>query len=165
MDFIYMTEEGYKKLSEEISKLESVDRPEVIQEIAEAREKGDLSENAEYSAAKEKQAVLEDKIAQLRMQLANARILDTANIDTSKVGILSKVTLTNMKNNQQRVFTIVSDTESNNKEGKIGISTPIAKGLLGKKPGTSARSRCLPGCSPSASMRSISKSTLRHDHL
>ena len=84
MDFIYMTEEGYKKLSEEISKLESVDRPEVIQEIAEAREKGDLSENAEYSAAKEKQAVLEDKIAQLRMQLANARILDTA-----KVGILS----------------------------------------------------------------------------
>lgn len=135
MDIIYMTEEGYKKLSAEISKLESVDRPEVIQEIAEAREKGDLSENAEYSAAKEKQAVLEDKIAQLRLQLANARILDTANIDTSKVGILSKVTLTNMKNKQQRVFTIVSDTESNNKEGKIGISTPIAKGLLGKKVG------------------------------
>lgn len=135
MDFIYMTEEGYKKLSDEISRLESVDRPQVIEEIAEAREKGDLSENAEYSAAKEKQAVLEDKIATLRAQLANARILDTSNIDTSKVGILSKVTLTNMKNNQQRVFTIVSDTESDNKAGKIGISTPIAKGLLGRKPG------------------------------
>lgn len=135
MDYIYMTEEGYKKLSEEIGKLESVDRPEVIQEIAEAREKGDLSENAEYSAAKDKQAVLEDKIAHLRAQLANARILDTSNIDTTKVGILSKVTLTNTKNNQQRIFTIVSDTESDNKSGKIGISTPIAKGLLGHKVG------------------------------
>ena len=135
MDFIYMTEEGYNNLLEEIRKLEEIDRPEVIREISEAREKGDLSENAEYAAAKEKQANLEDKIGQLRMQLANVRIIDTSKMDTSKVQILSKVTILDVKKNKEKTYTIVSDNESNQKEGKIAISTPIAQGLLGKKEG------------------------------
>lgn len=130
-----MTEEGYNNLLEEIRKLEENERPQVIQEIAEAREKGDLSENAEYSAAKEKQAVLEDKIAQLRLQLANVRIIDTTQMNTEKVQILSRVTLLDLKTNKEKTITIVSDTESNKKEGKIAISTPIAQGLLSKKVG------------------------------
>lgn len=133
MDPIYMTEEGYNNLLNEIRKLEEVDRPEVIREISEAREKGDLSENAEYSAAKEKQSVLEDKIGHLRIQLANVRILDTSKMDTSKVQILSKVTILDMKRNKEKTYTIVSDNESNQREGKIAVSTPIAKALLGKK--------------------------------
>lgn len=128
-----MTEEGYNNLLNEIRKLEEVDRPEVIREISEAREKGDLSENAEYSAAKEKQSVLEDKIGHLRMQLANVRILDTSKMDASKVQILSKVTILDMKRNKEKTYTIVSDNESNQREGKIAVSTPIAKALLGKK--------------------------------
>lgn len=135
MDFIYTTEEGYNNMLEEIRRLEEIERPEVIQAIAEARDKGDLSENAEYSAAKEKQANLEAKIAQLRMQLLNVRILDTSKIGTDKVQILSKVTITDLKNNKQKVYTIVSDNESNSKEGKIAVSTPIAQGLMGKKVG------------------------------
>lgn len=135
MDYIYMTEEGYNNLLEEIRKLEENDRPQVIQEIAEAREKGDLSENAEYSAAKEKQSNLEDKIAQLKMQLASVRIVDTSKMDTTKVQILSKVTILDLKRNKEKTYTIVSDNESNQKEGKIAISTPIAQGLLGKKEG------------------------------
>lgn len=133
MDPIYMTEEGYNNLLNEIRKLEEVDRPEVIREISEAREKGDLSENAEYSAAKEKQSVLEDKIGHLRMQLANVKILDTSKMDASKVQILSKVTILDMKRNKEKTYTIVSDNESNQREGKIAVSTPIAKALLGKK--------------------------------
>lgn len=135
MDFIYTTEEGYNNMVEEIRRLEEIERPEVIQAIAEARDKGDLSENAEYSAAKEKQANLEAKIAQLRMQLLNVRILDTSKMSTDSVQILSKVTITDLKTKKQKVYTIVSDNESNSKEGKIAISTPIAKGLLGKKIG------------------------------
>lgn len=135
MDFIYTTEEGYNNMVEEIRRLEEIERPEVIQAIAEARDKGDLSENAEYSAAKEKQANLEAKIAQLRMQLLNVRILDTSKMSTDSVQILSKVTITDLKTKKQKVYTIVSDNESNSKEGKIAISTPIAKGLLGKKVG------------------------------
>lgn len=135
MDFIYTTEEGYNNMVEEIRRLEEIERPEVIQAIAEARDKGDLSENAEYSAAKEKQANLEAKIAQLRMQLLNVRILDTSKMSTDAVQILSKVTITDLKTDKQKEYTIVSDNESNSKQGKIAISTPIAKGLLGKKVG------------------------------
>ena len=135
MDYIYMTEEGYQNLLEEIRKLEEIERPEVIQAIAEARDKGDLSENAEYSAAKEKQALLEDRIAQLRMQLQNIRIIDTKKIGTETVQMLNTVTIRNMSNNQVKTYTIVSDTESDIRKGKMAISTPIAKGLIGKKVG------------------------------
>lgn len=135
MDYIYMTEEGYQKLLEEVRRLEEIDRPEVIQAIAEARDKGDLSENAEYSAAKEKQALLEDRIAQLRMQLANVRIIDTSKMGTETVQMLNTVTIRNMDNNQTKTYTIVSDTESDIKKGKMAISTPIAKGIIGKKVG------------------------------
>ena len=135
MDYIYMTEEGYQNLLEEIRKLEEIERPEVIQAIAEARDKGDLSENAEYSAAKEKQALLEDRIAQLRMQLQNIRIIDTKKIGTETVQMLNTVTIRNMSNNQVKTYTIVSDTESDIRKGKMAISTPIAKGLIGKQVG------------------------------
>lgn len=135
MEYIYLTEEGYNNLLEEIRVLEEIERPEVIQAIAEARDKGDLSENAEYSAAKEKQALLETKIAQLRMQLGNVRIVDTSKINTDSIQILSKVTILNLKTEKEQTYTIVSDTESNKKEGKIAISTPIAQALLGKKVG------------------------------
>lgn len=130
-----MTEEGYENLLEEIRKLEEVERPEVIQAIAEARDKGDLSENAEYSAAKEKQALLEDRIAQLRVQLANIRIIDTSKMSTETVQMLNTVTIRNMSNNQVKTYQIVSDTESDIKQGKMAISTPIAQGIIGKKVG------------------------------
>lgn len=135
MDYIYMTEEGYQNLLEEIRKLEEIERPEVIQAIAEARDKGDLSENAEYSAAKEKQALLEDRIGQLRMQLANIRIIDTKKMSTDTVQMLNTVKIRNMKNGQEKVYTIVSDTESDIRKGKMAISTPIAQGIIGKKVG------------------------------
>lgn len=135
MDYIYMTEEGYQNLLDEIRKLEEVERPEVIQAISEARDKGDLSENAEYSAAKEKQALLEDRIAQLRLQLSNIRIIDTSKMGTDTVQMLNKVTIRNMDNDQVKTYTIVSDTESDIRKGKMSISTPIAKGLIGKKVG------------------------------
>ena len=130
-----MTEEGYQNLLEEIRKLEEIERPEVIQAIAEARDKGDLSENAEYSAAKEKQALLEDRIGQLRMQLANIRIIDTKKMSTDTVQMLNTVKIRNMKNGQEKVYTIVSDTESDIRKGKMAISTPIAQGIIGKKVG------------------------------
>ncbi|MDN4754010.1 transcription elongation factor GreA [Porphyromonadaceae bacterium W3.11] len=135
MEYIYMTEEGYEKLLDEIKKLEEVERPEVIQAISEARDKGDLSENAEYSAAKEKQALLEDRIGQLRMQLANVRIIDTSKMSTDTVQMLNTVTIRNMSNNQLKTYQIVSDTESDIKKGKMAISTPIAQGIIGKKVG------------------------------
>ena len=138
MDYIYLTEEGYNNLLAEIRNLEEIERPKVITEIQEAREKGDLSENAEYSAAKEKQANLENKINQLRLQLANVRIVDTSQMDTSKVQMLSKVTFLDMKSKKEKTYTIVSDNESDIKQGKIAISTPIAQGLLGKKEGDEA---------------------------
>ena len=135
MEYIYMTEEGYQNLLEEIRQLEEVERPKVIVEIQEAREKGDLSENAEYSAAKEKQANLEGKINQLRVQLGQVRIVDTKQMDASKVQILSKVTVLDQSRGKEKTYTIVSDNESNSREGKIAISTPIAQGLLGHKAG------------------------------
>ncbi|MCW3805152.1 transcription elongation factor GreA [Plebeiibacterium marinum] len=134
----YLTEEGLKKLKEELHQLESVERPSISAQIAEARDKGDLSENAEYDAAKEAQGLLEMKIAKLKNILANSRIIDESKIDTSKVQLLNKVKLKNLKNNAVMTYTLVPESEANLKEGKISISTPIAKGLLGKKVGDQA---------------------------
>lgn len=131
----FVTEAGFKKMQEELAYLESVERPKVIQQIAEARDKGDLSENAEYDAAKEAQGHLEAKIAKLKITIGNSRILDPSRIDTSCVQILNKVTIKNVKNNAQMTYTIVPEQEANLKEGKISVTTPIAKGLLGKKVG------------------------------
>jgi len=131
----YMTQEGYNKLVEEVNYLESVKRPEISKHIAEARDKGDLSENAEYDAAKEAQGLLEGKIAQLKGLLANARLIDEDRIGTDVVQILNKVTIRNTNNNQSMQYTLVSESEANLKEGKIAINTPIGKGLLGKKVG------------------------------
>jgi len=134
----YLTEEGLKKLKEELHQLESVERPSISQQIAEARDKGDLSENAEYDAAKEAQGLLEMKIAKIKNIIANSRIIDESKIDTSKVQLLNKVKLKNLKNNAVMTYTLVPESEANLKEGKISISTPIAKGLLGKKVGDQA---------------------------
>ena len=131
----YMSQEGYDKLKAKIKKLEEVDRPEVIRQIQEAREKGDLSENAEYDAAKEAQGKLETRIAELKAQLADAKIIDTSRVQTDTVQILSKVELKNVKNGMTMKYTIVSESEANLMEGKISVGTPIAKGLLGKKVG------------------------------
>lgn len=131
----YMTEDGYRKLKEEINTLETVDRPAISRQIAEARDKGDLSENAEYDAAKEAQGLLEAKISQLKELLANARLINEDAIGTDKVQILNKVTIRNTKNNQTMTYTLVAESEANLKEQKIAISTPIAQGLLGKKVG------------------------------
>lgn len=133
----YVTEAGLKKMKEELAQLEGVERPKVINQIAEARDKGDLSENAEYDAAKEAQGHLEAKIAKLKTLIANSRILDESKIDTSQVQILNTVTIRNVKNNAQMTYTIVPETEADIKKGKLSISTPIAKGLLGKKVGES----------------------------
>ena len=134
-ELIYLTAEGYKKLKDELDHMRSVERPAASAAIAEARDKGDLSENAEYDAAREAQGMLEMKIAQMEATLANARIIDETKIDRSKVQILSKVTLLNHNNNRQVVYTIVAEHEANLREGKLAIGTPIAKALLGKKKG------------------------------
>ena len=135
----YMSQEGYDKLRAQIKQLEEVERPEVIRQIQEAREKGDLSENAEYDAAKEAQGKLETKIAELKAALADAKILDTSKVQTATVQILSKVDLKNVKNGMKMTYTIVSESEANLREGKISVGTPIAKGLLGKKVGDVAQ--------------------------
>ncbi|MCD8166397.1 MAG: transcription elongation factor GreA [Bacteroides sp.] len=131
----YMSEEGYKKLVEELRVLETVDRPEISRQIAEARDKGDLSENAEYDAAKEAQGMLEMKINQLKVTIGNAKIIDESKLTTDSVQILNKVELKNLKNGSKMTYTIVSESEANLKEGKISVSTPIAQGILGKKVG------------------------------
>ncbi|HOL29839.1 MAG TPA: transcription elongation factor GreA [Paludibacteraceae bacterium] len=131
----YMTAEGYKKLVDELNQLENVQRPAISRQIAEARDKGDLSENAEYDAAKEAQGMLEMKIAILKDTIASARLIDESKIDTSEVQILTKVTIKNTKTNQVMTYTIVSESEANIREGKLSVTTPIAKGLLGKKVG------------------------------
>ena len=135
MAITYMTREGYKKKMEEIAYLESVKRPEISRAIAEARDKGDLSENAEYDAAKEAQGMLEMKISQLKDLVANARILDESKLNTDEVQILNKVKIKNVKNGAVMEYTIVADSEANLKEKKLASSTPIAKGLLGHKIG------------------------------
>ncbi len=135
MAVTYMTEEGYDKLKEEINLLETIERPRISKQIAEARDKGDLSENAEYDAAKDAQGMLEAKIAQLKGLMANARLIDKNSIGTDTVQILNKVTIKNIKNNQQMTYTLVAESEANLKENKIAINTPIAQGLMGKKVG------------------------------
>ena len=135
MAYNYMTQQGYDNLVAEINELESVHRPEISRQIAEARDKGDLSENAEYDAAKEAQGLLEGKIAQLKTILSNARIIDESRLSTDSVQILDKVTIKNLKNGAQMAYTLVSDSEANLKQNKISINTPIAKGLMGKKVG------------------------------
>ena len=133
-----MTAEGLQKLKEELQHLESVERPRVIAAIAEAREKGDLSENAEYDAAKEEQGILESKIALIKSKLADARIIDETDINTDEVQILTKVRVQNMKTGQEKVYQLVTEGEANISEGKIATTTPIAKGLMGKKVGETA---------------------------
>lgn len=135
MAVIYMTADGYKKLMEELGELEGVQRPSISKQIAEARDKGDLSENAEYDAAKEAQGLLEMKIAQLKETISQARIIDETKIKTDEVQILNKVKIRNNKTGQIMVYMIVSESEANLKEGKLSVTTPIAKGLLGKKVG------------------------------
>ena len=130
-----MSEEGYNKLVAELREMETVQRPEISRQIAEARDKGDLSENSEYDAAKEAQGMLEMKISNLKAIISEAKIIDTSKLDTSTVQILSKVEMKNVKNNMKMVYTIVSESEANLKEGKISVNTPIAQGLLGKKVG------------------------------
>lgn len=131
----YMSEEGYKKLVAELQYLENVRRPEIIQQIAEARDKGDLSENAEYDAAKEAQGMLEAKIAQLKATIGDAKLIDSSKIDTSTVQILTKVKLKNVKNGAEMSYSIVPESEADLKAGKISCNTPIAKGLLGRAVG------------------------------
>ena len=130
-----MTQEGYKKLMDEIAHLESVERPKISRQIAEARDKGDLSENAEYDAAREAQGLLEMKISQLKSTVANVRIIDESQLKAGEVQILSKVTIKNTKNGQQMTYTLVSEAEANLREGKMSVGTPIAKALIGKKKG------------------------------
>ena len=131
----YMSQEGYDKLVAELQRLESIERPKASAAIAEARDKGDLSENSEYDAAKEAQVHLENKIAQMKKTIAEAKIVDTSRLSSDAVQIMSKVEMTNLTTNQKMVYTIVSETEANLREGKISIKTPIAQGLLNKKVG------------------------------
>ncbi len=131
----YYTEEGLKKLKDELHDMEVVQRPAISRQIAEARDKGDLSENAEYDAAKEAQGLLEMRIAKLKNVIANARIIDDSEIDNSKALILSKVKIQNLKNNAEMEYTLVAENEANLKEKKISVESPIGKGLLGKKVG------------------------------
>ncbi len=134
-DIEYYTAEGLKKLREELEQLEHTERPRVTKAIAEARDKGDLSENAEYHAAKEEQSLLEYKIAQLKNTLSKARLIDESQLDTSKVLALSKVKIKNIDNNMEFTYTLVADAVANLAEGKISVNSPIGKGLLGKKVG------------------------------
>ena len=131
----YYTAEGLKKLKDELHHLEQVERPRVSQEIADARDKGDLSENAEYHAAKEEQSLLEFKIAKLKNVVANARIIDESQLDTSKILIHSVVKLKNTANNMEFIYTLVADSESDVRKGKLSVNSPIGKGLLGKSVG------------------------------
>lgn len=131
----YMTADGLQKLKDELKHLESVERPRVISAIAEARDKGDLSENAEYDAAKEEQAMLESKIALLKERIVGAKIIDESRINTNEVQILTKVTVKNVKNGATKTYHLVTEGEANIAQGKLSVTTPIAKGLLGKKVG------------------------------
>lgn len=131
----YLTKDGLKKLKKELEHLMNVERPAISKQIGEAIEKGDISENAEYDAAKDAQGMLEAKISEVQSKIANARILDESKINTSKVQILNIVTIKNKKNNAIMKYTLVPDSEADLKKGKISVSTPIAKGLIGKKVG------------------------------
>lgn len=131
----YYTEEGLRKMKEELHHLKTVERPKASADIAEARDKGDLSENAEYDAAKEAQGLLEMKINKLETVIANARVIKESDVDISKVGLLTKAKIKNKKNGMEVTYTMVSEEEANLKEGKISIKSPIGKGIMGKKVG------------------------------
>lgn len=137
-EIIYLTEEGLKKLQNEINHLKTVERPSISKQIAEARDKGDLSENAEYDAAKDAQGLLELKISKLEETLRHARIVDESKIDVSKVSVLSKVKIKNLNNKQEMEYLLVAENEADLKSGKISVTSPIGKGLLGKKIGETA---------------------------
>lgn len=134
----YYTEEGLNKLKQELSELKTKGRAEIARQIAEARDKGDLSENAEYDAAKDAQGLLELKISKLEEIVSNARILDESSVDASKVSILSKVKIKNLSNGASLIYTLVSEEEADLKSGKISVRSPIGQGLLGKKVGDKA---------------------------
>ena len=134
----YMTQEGYDKVRAELEEMKTKGRDEVAKAIAEAREKGDLSENAEYDAAKEAQGMLEMKISLLKTTIASARMIDQSKINTNEVQILTRVKIKNTASGQVMTYMIVSESEANLKEGKLSVTTPIAKGLLGKKVGEKA---------------------------
>ena len=147
-DISYFTKEGLQRLKDEVHQLETVERPKISQQIAEARDKGDLSENAEYDAAKEAQGLLEAKIAKLKNTLANARLVDDSKIDNTKVYILSTVKIRNTKNNAEVSYTLVAENEANLAEKKISIDSPIGKGLLGKSVGDIAEVQVPAGIIP-----------------
>ncbi|HCN12574.1 MAG TPA: transcription elongation factor GreA [Kaistella sp.] len=134
----YVTQEGLDKMKVELEQLETIERPKITQQIAEARDKGDLSENAEYDAAKEAQGMLEMKISKLKDLIVNSKVINENLLDTSKVSILTTVRLKNNATKQEQKFTLVPDNESDLKSGKISVNTPIAKGLLGKIVGETA---------------------------
>lgn len=134
----YVTKEGLDKMKAELEQLEKIERPKITQQIAEARDKGDLSENAEYDAAKEAQGMLEMRISKLKDVVTNSKVIDETQLDTSKVSILTTVKLLNNDTKKEQVFTLVPDNESDLKTGKISVNTPIAKGLLGKIIGETA---------------------------
>ena len=135
MAVMYMTEDGLQKLKDELQVLETVERPRVIAAIAEARDKGDLSENAEYDAAKEEQGVLESKIAEIKHRLMEARVLDVADIRTDEVQILTKVRVRMGNTGKEKTYQLVTESDADSLAGKIAVTTPIAKGLMGKKVG------------------------------
>lgn len=135
MNKIYLSQQGYDDLKSELQKLKSKDRPNIISQIAEARDKGDLSENAEYDAAKEAQGLLEARISKLENDFANARVLEKKDMDTSTVHLLTKVTIVNSANNMMMTYAIVSESESDLASNKISSTSPIGKGLLGKSVG------------------------------
>lgn len=134
-DIMYVSQEAFENMKEELHRMKAVERPAASRAIAEAREKGDLKENAEYDAAKENQGILEAKIKLLESQLASARIVDTSTIDTSKVSILTRVTITNLTTKKTVTYQIVGEKEADLKAGKISVSSPIGQGLLGKSKG------------------------------
>ena len=135
---VYVTQETFDKMREELQRMKSINRPAASRAIAEAREKGDLKENAEYDAAKEAQGMLESKIKQLEVAVSNAKIVDTSTIDTSKVTILTRVTITNLATKKTVTYQLVGEKEADLKAGKISASSPIGKGLIGKKIGDTA---------------------------
>jgi transcription elongation factor GreA len=134
-EFVYVTDEGLQRMKDELDQLRTIERPSISRQIAEARDKGDLSENAEYSAAKEAQGMLELKISRLEDQIARSRVIDHSQIDTSTIKILNKVKIRNTANGTTMEYQLVPESEANLKEGKIAASSPIAKGIMGKKVG------------------------------
>jgi len=144
----YYTEEGLQKLKDELVHLERVERPSISKQIAEARDKGDLSENAEYTAAKDAQGLLELKISKIQELVQNARVFDESKLDASKVLLLSTVTIKNLKNNAKMTYTLVPEQEADLKSGKISVTSPIARGLLGKEVGDTVEIKVPAGIIP-----------------